>query len=78
MCFQVRAGGACGYLYTVEGPALLLVQQGVVVGQLHQLVQLFFWIFLFQLLQDTYHLEQRRRDTLMNTSPTQTDVQPAA
>lgn len=55
--FQVRAGGACCDLDTVEGPALLLVQQGVVVGQLHQLVQLFFGIFLFQLLQDAYHLE---------------------
>lgn len=54
--FPVRAGTS-RYLYTVEGPALLLVQQGVVVGQLHQLVQLFVWIFLFQLLQDAYHLE---------------------
>lgn len=51
----------CSYLYTVEGSALLLVQQRVVVGQLHQLVQFFFWVFLLQLLQDTDHLEQRGR-----------------
>ena len=50
------------YLYAVEGSALLLVQQGVVVGQLHQLVELFVGIFLLQLLQDSNHLEGRRED----------------
>lgn len=45
------------YLYAVESSALLLVQQGVVVSQLHQLIQLFVRILLLQLLQDTNDLE---------------------
>lgn len=53
-------------LDAVEGSALLLVQQCVVVGQLHQLVQLLVGIFLLQLLQDTNHLWDRQQDTLMN------------
>lgn len=53
------------YLDAVEGSALLLVQQCVVVGQLHQLVQLFVGIFLLQFLQDANHLEERPEDTLM-------------
>lgn len=59
------------YLYAVEGSALLLVQQGVVVGQLDQLVQLFVRIFLLQFLQDTNHLEERAEDTLMINISTQ-------
>ncbi len=51
------------YLDAVESSALLLVQQCVVVGQLHQLVQLFVRIFLLQLLQDTNHLKERRGHT---------------
>lgn len=47
------------YLNAVEGSALLLVQQRVVVGQFHQLVQLLVGIFLLQLLQDTNHLQDR-------------------
>lgn len=54
------------HLYAVEGSALLLVQQCVVVGQLHKLVQLLVGIFLLQLLQDTNHLRDRQQDTLMN------------
>lgn len=62
------------YLYAVEGSALLLVQQCVVVSQLHQLVQLFVGIFLLQLFQDTNHLEERQEDTSDICTKTHSDM----
>lgn len=55
------------YLNAVKGSTLLLVQQCVVVGQLHQLVQLFVGVFLLQFLQNSNHLEVKKwKNTLSN------------
>lgn len=51
-------------LDAVEGSTLLLVEEGVVVGQLHQLIQFLLRILLLQILQDTDHLREKDCDGL--------------